>query len=142
MAYSFRAYSSAPGCYLSATRFTLLQDVLQRDGATHTVAESAPTKEEPCGSVPERSAVTTRVDLPETAGRGLLESGYVVAVLRNIAEIDMKVIGDDHFIAIAVPGNPCGALLCCSEQGALALVKQLSDGLELLWTRRDKKTAT
>lgn len=73
------------------------------------------------------------------AGEGLLDSGYVVSVLRGAEDMQMTLLGDRNFVGITVQGNPCGALLCCSERGALALVKTLSDGLERIWTTRKQE---
>jgi hypothetical protein len=63
------------------------------------------------------------------AGQGLMDSGYVVSVVRSAADMQMGLLADDHFITITLPGNPCGVLLCCSPQGAEALAIRLADGL-------------
>lgn len=73
---------------------------------------------------------------PHPAGQGLMESGLVVAVVRGSTELTMTLVGDQQFVGVTLPGNPCGVFLCCSESGALALVKKLSDGLDRLWTLR------
>jgi hypothetical protein len=66
-----------------------------------------------------------------------MDSGLAVSVLRGSTDIDMTIVGDQRFVAITVPGNPCGALLCCSDSGARALVTRLNEGLERLRTIQD-----
>jgi hypothetical protein len=78
---------------------------------------------------------------PHPAGNGLADSGYVVSVVRTAADIHrVDVIGDDNFIGITLPGNPCGVLLCCSAQGAEALAVRLADGLGQLRDAREKRS--
>jgi hypothetical protein len=72
------------------------------------------------------------------AEQGLMNSGYVVSVVRSAA-MQMGLLADDHFITITLPGNPCGVLLCCSAQGAEALAVRLADGLGQLRDARQKR---
>jgi hypothetical protein len=83
-----------------------------------------------------RSAVDTPAER-HPAGRGLMDSGLVVSVVRSAADIDLTILGDGHFIGITLDGNSCGALVCCSAQGAEALAVRLADGLERLRAARD-----
>jgi hypothetical protein len=69
---------------------------------------------------------------PHPAGQGLMESGYVVSVVRSAADIQTQILGDGHFIGLTLAGNPCGVLVCCSSQGAEALVGRLADGMAQL----------
>ncbi len=66
------------------------------------------------------------------AERGLMDSGYVVSVVRSAADIQTHILGDGYFIGVTLPGNPCGVLVCCSAQGAEALAIRLADGMEQL----------
>lgn len=72
------------------------------------------------------------------AGKGLMESGYVVSVVRSAADLRMHILGDTYFIGITVPGNPCDVLLCCSARGAEELGAMLNAGLEQLRAERER----
>ena len=66
------------------------------------------------------------------AERGLLDSGLVVSTIRSSADLDAAVLVREQFVTIAVPGNPCGVLLCCSIQGGRALASELAEGVAQL----------
>jgi hypothetical protein len=73
---------------------------------------------------------------PHPAALGLMESGFVVAIVRGSSELTMLIVGDQQFVGITMPGSPCDVFLCCPESGVLALVKMLTDGLDQVRTLR------
>ena len=77
---------------------------------------------------------------PHPAGDGLAHSGLVVSVVRSPADMTLAVLASDQFITFTLPGNPCGVLLCCSEQGAEALAARLANGLGQLRNARDARS--
>ena len=66
------------------------------------------------------------------AKHGLMDSGYVVSVVRTAADIRTDILGDGHFIGVTLPGNPCDVLVCLSAQGAESLDAQLTEDLDRL----------
>ena len=70
------------------------------------------------------------------AERGLLDSGLVVSTIRSSADLDAAVLVREQFVTIAIPGNPCGVLLCCSIQGSHALASELAKGVAQLQGER------
>lgn len=66
------------------------------------------------------------------AERGLLDSGLVVSTIRSSGDLNTAVLIREQFVTIAVPGNPCGVLLCCSIPGGQALAAELTKGVAQL----------
>lgn len=76
--------------------------------------------------------VVTGQEHQHPAERGLVDSGLVVSTVRSSADLDTAVLVREQFVTIAVPGNPCGVLLCCSIQGGQALASELTRGIAKL----------
>jgi len=72
------------------------------------------------------------------AGHGLMDSGYVVSVIRTAADIRTHILGDGYFIGVTLPGNPCDVLVCLSAKGAEALTTELAEGLDRLRTEQSR----
>ncbi len=71
------------------------------------------------------------------AENGLMDSGYVVSVVRSAANIRTHILGEGYFIGVTLPGNPCDVLVCLSARGAEALAVQLAEGLDRLHAEQD-----
>lgn len=72
------------------------------------------------------------------AEHGLMDSGYVVSVVRSTADIRTHILGEGYFIGVTLPGNPCDVLVCLSKRGAEALAAQLADDLDQLRSERNR----
>ena len=72
------------------------------------------------------------------AGHGLMDSGYVVSVVRSADDLRTHILGDGYFIGVTLPGNPCDVLVCLSARGAEALTAELARGLERLHTEQSR----
>jgi hypothetical protein len=77
-----------------------------------------------------------RQERQHPAERGLLDSGLVVSTIRSSSDLDTAVLVRERFVTIAVPGNPCGVLLCCSVEGSQALAAELTNGVARLRQER------
>lgn len=66
------------------------------------------------------------------ARNGLIDSGYVVSVVRSGADLRMHILGDTNFVGLTLPGNPCDVLVCCTRRGAEAVTARLADGIQQL----------
>lgn len=51
------------------------------------------------------------------AEHGLMDSGYVVSVVRSAADVRTQILGEGYFIGVTLPGNPCDVLVCLSAAG-------------------------
>ena len=62
------------------------------------------------------------------AAKGLLDSGYVVSVVRSSTRIDTH-LGDDDVVYAVLPGSPCQVLIGFLPDSAEKFVELLNDRL-------------